>query len=67
MTEIETTGAELIFNEWFYSENTNPYYEAQLFYEDCSEEDLKTRESLMFKWIRAAYIEGYSKATTSLS
>jgi hypothetical protein len=63
----ETAAVELNFNEWFYSESTNPYYEAQLFYEDCSEEDLKTRESLMFKWIRAAYIEGYSKATTSVS
>ncbi len=47
------------FVEWFHSNMTDYTFRSEWFYGDCTVEDVKTRQDLMYKWIHAAFTEGH--------
>jgi hypothetical protein len=54
--------AENDFVEWFH-ELFNFSFRSEWFYTDCETRDEKTLKEAMYKWIHAAYVAGYEKAT----
>ena len=53
--------AEEGFVEWFNDFYGRFSFRCEHFYEDCSVEDEKTREDLLYKWIHASYVAGYER------
>ena len=53
------------FQNWFDS-NVSPWtFLSEYFYGDCEIEDKEKRKDIMYKWLLAAYEEGY-KAKNSI-
>lgn len=53
------------FQNWFDS-NVSPWtFLSEYFYGDCEIEDKEKRKDMMYKWLLAAYEEGY-KAKNSI-
>lgn len=55
--------AESGFVDWFHGNMTDYTWRSEWFYGDCAVEDLKTRESIMHKWLHTAFTEGYKLGT----
>ncbi len=53
---------EISFNSWFHGDYGPYSFRSEAFYGDCGVEDIKTRESLMKKWVYAAFYSGYEAA-----
>jgi hypothetical protein len=51
---------ENAFNEWFYSNHTDYSFKSEHFYVDCDIGDVKTRQSMLQKWIYASFYSGYN-------
>ena len=56
--------AEEGFVEWFNDLYGEFSFRSECFYGDCEVEDVKTRQYLLYKWIHAAYCEGYERGRT---
>ena len=53
--------AEENFLDWFHG-NYGPFANRdEYFYEDCKVRDKKTLESLMYKWLHAAFVTGFTR------
>ena len=52
---------ENAFNEWFYSNHTDYSLKSEYFYGDCEIGDVKTRQSMLQKWIYASFYEGFMR------
>jgi hypothetical protein len=49
------------FVEWFNSSYGSYSLRSEWFFGDCEVEDEKTRKDILYKWIHAAYVAGYSQ------
>lgn len=49
------------FVEWFNSSYGSYSLRSEWFFGDCEVEDEKTRKDLLYKWIHASYVAGYSQ------
>lgn len=52
--------SETLFQDWFTS-NSGPWtFMCEYFYGDVQEPDSKTREKLMYEWLKTAFRTGFS-------
>ena len=49
------------FVKWFNSTYGSYSLRSEWFFGDCEVEDEKTRKDLLYKWIHASYVAGYSR------
>ena len=49
------------FIDWFHGDYGPFSIRSEYFYGDCGIKDKKTREDLMHKWIRAAFVTGFTR------
>jgi hypothetical protein len=49
------------FNEWFHGDYGPYSFRSEAFYTDCEIGDVKTRQSMLQKWIYASFYEAYQR------
>jgi hypothetical protein len=49
------------FNDWFHGDYGLFSYRSEAFYTDCEIGDVKTRQSMLKKWIYASFYEGFMR------
>jgi hypothetical protein len=50
------------FNDWFHGDYGLFSYRSEAFYTDCEIGDVKTRQSMLKKWLYAAFYTAYERA-----
>ena len=53
--------AEENFLDWFHGDYGPFSIRAEYFYGDCGVRDKKTLEDLMYKWLHAAFVTGFTR------